>query len=48
VIYNKTTSFSKGLNAFTLSSSDLPARGVMIYQVESGANTVSKKMIGLE
>lgn len=48
VIYNKTTSFSKGLNTFTLSRSDLPARGVMIYQIESGANTVAKKMIGLE
>jgi len=48
VIYNKTTSFSKGVNTFTLSKSDIPSTGVLIYQVESGANTKSKKMIGLE
>jgi len=47
-IYTTTGSFGKGRNSFTLSRAELPASGVMMYQIESGANTVTKKMIGLE
>lgn len=48
VIYVQKRSFSKGLNSFTLERNELPASGVMIYQVESGEFTSTRKMIGLE
>jgi hypothetical protein len=48
VIYTNKGSFGKGMNSFVLSKADLPANGVMIYQIESGANVDTKKMIGLE
>ncbi|MGB4958475.1 MAG: T9SS type A sorting domain-containing protein [Saprospiraceae bacterium] len=48
VLYKNTGSFGKGQNSFTLTRSDLPSTGVMMYQIESGANTATKKMIGLE
>ncbi|MBK9737370.1 MAG: T9SS type A sorting domain-containing protein [Saprospiraceae bacterium] len=48
VIFKNTRSFGKGINSFLLTRSDLPSTGVMIYQIESGANTATKKMIGLE
>jgi hypothetical protein len=48
MIYTSTGSFGKGRNSFILSKSDLPSAGVMMYQIESGAKTVTKKMIGLE
>ncbi len=48
VIYSNKGSFGKGMNSFTLTRSDLPSTGVMIYQIESGANVATKKMIGLE
>lgn len=48
IVYTKSSSFGKGINAFTLHKSDLPSSGVMIYQIESGANTATRKMIGLE
>jgi hypothetical protein len=48
VIFKNKGSFGKGINSFTLTKGDLPSRGVMIYQIESGANTATKKMIGLE
>ncbi len=41
-------SFGKGINSFTITRNDLPSKGVMIYQVESGVNAATKKMIGLE
>jgi len=48
VIYTNKGSFGNGMNSFVLSKTDLPANGVMIYQIESGANVDTKKMIGLE
>jgi hypothetical protein len=48
VVYSNKRSFGKGLNSFTISRNDLPSTGVMIYQVESGLNVQTKKMIGLE
>ncbi len=48
VIYKNKGSFGKGINNFTLTRDDLPSKGVMIYQIESGANVGTKKMIGLE
>lgn len=48
VILKNTGSFGKGMNSFTITRNDLPSKGVMIYQVESGANVATKKMIGLE
>jgi hypothetical protein len=48
VIYTNNGSFGKGMNTFTIQRNDLPGTGVMIYQIESGANTATKKMIGLE
>jgi len=48
VIYTQKRSFGKGLNSFTLERNELPSSGVMIYQVESGENTSTRKMIGLE
>lgn len=48
IVYTNKGSFGKGINTFTLSKNDLNTRGVMIYQVECGANTATKKMIGLE
>jgi hypothetical protein len=48
MIYNSTGSFGKGINHFTISRADLPSAGVMIYKIESGKYTVTKKMIGLE
>ena len=48
VIYKNKGSFGKGINSFILTRNDLPSVGVMIYQIESGANVGTKKMIGLE
>jgi Dockerin type I domain/Secretion system C-terminal sorting domain len=48
VIFTNKGSFGKGMNSFTLTRNDLPSTGVMIYQIESGAYTATKKMIGLE
>lgn len=48
VIHTNKGSFGKGLNSFTVTRNDLPSKGVMIYQVESGANVATRKMIGLE
>lgn len=48
MIYTNNGSFGKGTNSFTVSKTDLTSSGVMIYQIESGANTATKKMIGLE
>ncbi len=48
VIYTNKASFGKGINTFTLTKNDIPNQGVMIYQLESGAYTATKKMIGLE
>lgn len=48
VIYTNKGSFGKGINTFTLTKNDIPNQGVMIYQLESGAYTATKKMIGLE
>lgn len=48
MIYTKTGSFGKGINAFTINKKDLSSTGVMIYQVESGNYISTKKMIGLE
>ncbi len=48
VIFKNTGSYGKGKNSFILTRGDLPSTGVMIYQIESGANTATKKMIGLE
>jgi len=48
VIFTNKGSFGKGTNSFTLTRNDLPSTGVMIYQIESGAYTATKKMIGLE
>ncbi len=48
VIYATKSSFAKGINTFTITRSDLPHTGVMMYQIESGLYTETKKMIGLE
>lgn len=48
MIYTTNGSFGKGINSFNLSRNDLTSTGVMIYQIESGAYTATKKMIGLE
>jgi hypothetical protein len=48
LLYTKNGSFSQGINNFTITRSDLPNSGVMMYQVESGLFTETKKMIGLE
>jgi len=48
VVYNTTASYQKGMNNVTISKSELPTSGVMIYQIESGAYTATRKMIGLE
>jgi hypothetical protein len=48
LLYTKNGSFSKGINNFTINKSELPHTGVMMYQVESGLFTETKKMIGLE
>ena len=48
VVYKNIGSFGKGINSFTITRNDLPSKGVMIYQVESGVNAATKKMIGLE
>jgi hypothetical protein len=48
VMYTQTRSFGKGLNTFTVTKENLPSSGVMIYKLESGSYTATKKMIGLE
>lgn len=48
LIYKNTRSFEKGIQSFLLSKGDLPSTGVMVYQIESGSFTSTKKMIGLE
>ncbi len=48
VIYTQKRFFEKGMNSFNLDRTDIPTTGVMIYQVESGEFTSTKKMIGLE
>ena len=37
--------FNKGYNEFKLTRNDIPSAGVMYYTVETGTNTVTKKMI---
>lgn len=48
MVYTKSDNFTRGLHSFTISKKDLPSTGVMIYQIESGNNIATKKMIGLE
>lgn len=48
VVYTKSASFEKGINAFQVSKNDLNTTGVMIYKVESGQHSATAKMIGLE
>jgi Secretion system C-terminal sorting domain/Dockerin type I domain len=48
LIYTRNGSFGPGMNSFTINKSELPSLGVMMYQIESGQFTVTKKMIGLE
>jgi hypothetical protein len=48
VLYTKSGSFGKGMNAFQVSKNDLNTTGVMIYKVESGQHSATAKMIGLE
>ena len=45
VVFVKEGDFTKGYNEFKLTRNDLPSSGVMYYSVETGANTVTKKMI---
>ena len=45
VVSVKEGDFNKGYNEFNLNRNDLPSAGVMYYQVETGKNTVTKKMI---
>ncbi|MBK9255733.1 MAG: T9SS type A sorting domain-containing protein [Saprospiraceae bacterium] len=47
-IYTNSNSFGKGYNNFTLNRNDIKYTGVMIYKIESGSYTATKKMIGLE
>ncbi|MEZ4911712.1 MAG: T9SS type A sorting domain-containing protein [Saprospiraceae bacterium] len=47
-LYTTTSEFGSGVNQFTIQKSDVNSNGVMIYQIESGDNVATKKMIGLE
>ena len=45
IVSVKEGDFNKGYNEFKLTRDDVPSAGVMYYSVETGANTVTKKMI---
>lgn len=47
-LYQDMGTFEKGENFFTVRPSDLKASGVMYYQISSGDNIATKKMIRLE
>lgn len=47
-IYSVTGTYAQGYNAVRLSRNEVKFSGVMIYKIESGAYTATKKMIGLE
>ena len=45
IVSVKEGDFNKGYNEFKLTRNDVPSAGVMYYSVETGTNTVTKKMI---
>lgn len=47
-IYRLTGKYAKGYNEVRLSRNEVKMSGVMIYKLESGSYTATKKMIGLE
>jgi hypothetical protein len=40
--------YAKGLNGINISKADLPAAGVLYYQLEAGTFKATKKMIIIE
>ncbi len=48
VLYRNTANYEKGFNQIQLSNNDLDSRGLMYYQLESGTNIATKKMIEIE
>lgn len=48
LLYTASQQAEKGINTFPISRSELSSHGVMIYTIESGSYSASKKMIGLE
>lgn len=48
VMYSNVANYAKGYNQIQLSKNDLQSRGVMYYQLESGTNVATRKMIEIE
>lgn len=48
VIYTNVANYTKGYNEIQLSKNDLQSRGIMYYQLESGTNVATRKMIEIE
>ncbi len=48
VVYRNVMQVTKGYNEIQLSKNDLNAQGVMYYQLESGTNVATRKMIEIE
>jgi len=45
VLFSKIDEFGKGLNEFIIQAEELDADGMLLYRVESGSSSVTKKMI---
>lgn len=45
VIWNQTNSFQKGINEIRLSSEDLSSEGILMYRLDTGATSLTRKMI---
>jgi len=45
VIWNQSDSFQKGINEIRLSSEDLSSEGILMYRLDTGATSLTKKMI---
>ncbi len=45
VLWNETRTFEKGINEFIISSADLGSEGILMYRLDTGASSHTKKMI---
>ena len=45
LILSRSNSFSKGINAFQVTNSDIQSYGVLLYRIDSASSSVTRKMI---
>lgn len=44
-VYSRSDIFDAGLNEFIIDANDLRAQGILFYRIESGSNSITRKMI---